>query len=336
MQRDSFKIAGNQISAGEKREIRLRVGELYMANPVYIPITVIHGLRRGPVLFITATLHGDELNGIEIIRRIKILVDPMNLSGTLILVSVANPLGFIMQKRVLPDNRDLNRSFPGKRTGSIASYIAYEIFHRIVLCSTYGIDIHTATHGRQNLAHIRADLNIKKVRELAFAFGSEIILDIKADKNTLRREACKRNIPTITYEAGEPMKLQEDVIKKGITGIKNILASLKMYNLERTPPLFQIVVDQHKWVRVRRAGILNLAVKPGNAVEKGDLIGICFNPFNLEESYYEIRAPFDGLVIAVSSNPAIMPGSPVCHLFRLEKLKLKTIKKLTGYQYARY
>lgn len=325
-ERKPFQLGGIRVPPGERKDIRIKISELYVATPVFIPCTVLHGVHDGPTVFVTAVLHGDELNGLEIIRQVRVSVNPRLLRGTLILVGIANPIGFMLQQRDLPDGRDLNRSFPGRRTGSIASYMAREIFTKIVSKADFGIDLHTAGHGRINLPHIRGDLTNPRVRELAFAFGAEIIFDMAGENGTLRREACTRGIATITFEAGEPMKFENQVIVRGLLGLRNTLQGLGMYSFPRRPPAFQLIVDEHKWVRAPKGGILIMHVKPGDVVRKGQILAHSSKPFGTEA--VNIRAPYSGVVISTTTIPAVLPGSAVCHISKLDGHKLETIGKL--------
>lgn len=323
---EAFKIGKIEIPPGTRKDIRLKLGEMYIASPVYIPVTVASGREPGPALFITAALHGDELNGIEMVRQIRATLDVEKLKGTVVLVMIANPISFVLQKRDLPDGRDLNRSFPGRNLGSIGAAVAHYLFQKIVLKCQYGIDLHTAGRGRINLPHVRANLNESRVRDLAFAFGPEIIIDQLGEAGMLRVEARKRGIAVITYEAGEPMKFENDVIERGVQGIRNALSSLGFYPYERRPPGFQLVVDHHRWVRSQRGGILIMHVRPGMVVKKGDVIAHTSRPFGTEN--VNILAPFSGVVISVTTVPTVLPGGAVCHISRLEGMKLDMIDRL--------
>lgn len=280
--REPFEIAGMTVPAGRRKDIHLKITELCTATPVFIPVTVVHGAEPGPAMFLTAAIHGDEINGMEVVRRIRGDVDPKRLRGTLLLVSVANPISFIAQTRELPDGRDLNRVFPGRREGSMASHIASHIFTKVVKRADWGIDLHTAARGRVNLPHVRADMRVPGVRRLAHAFGAEIILDLEGDRGTLRAAATRAGIPSVVFEAGEPLKFQPALVEKGVEGVRNAIAELGMYPFERVSPLFQIVVDDHRWIRAERGGIMVLNVRPGDIIEKGEEIGLNTKPFGTE------------------------------------------------------
>jgi uncharacterized protein len=312
-----FEIIGKTILPGERRDLRLKISEMYTATPVYIPLTIVHGARPGARLLVTAAVHGNELNGVEMIRQIRADVDPALLHGTLILVLIANPIAFMMQSRDLPDGRDLNRVFPGTEKGSMAAQIASDLFEKVVLRADYGIDLHTAAQGRTNLPHVRADLKLPSVRRIAHAFGCEVVFDMAGEKGMLRHAATRAGVPMIVYEAGEPLKFQKALIRQGVAGIKNVMADLGLYAYPRTSPPFQFVVEDHRWVRSERGGIFILNVKPGDIVRKGEPIGVSTKPFGTEA--VELNAPYTGLVVGTSTLPMVIPGSAVCHLVKMGK-----------------
>jgi hypothetical protein len=310
-----FEIAGMSVPAGRRKDLKVRISEFYTATPVFIPVTVAHGARPGPVLYVTAAVHGNEINGLEMVRQVRGLVDPAELRGTLILVMIANPISFLTMTRDLPDGRDLNRFFPGRDRGSMASHIADAIFTKIVRKADYGIDLHTAAAGRTNLPHVRADLSSPVLRRVAAAFGCEVIFDMPGEEGMLRRAATQAGVPTIVYEAGEPLKFQKPLIRRGVEGVCNVLADLRMFEFERVSPPFQMVVDDHRWIRAQRGGILNLHVKPGDIIEKGNVIAVNTKPFGTEVR--RILAPHTGLVVGCTTVPMVIPGSAVCHLVSL-------------------
>lgn len=311
----AFEIAGMRVPAGRRKDLKIRISEFYTATPVFIPVTVVHGSRPGPVVYVTAAVHGNEINGVEMARQLRALVEPGGLRGTLILVVIANPISFLTMTRDLPDGRDLNRFFPGRDRGSMASHIADAIFTKVVRLADYGIDLHTAAAGRTNLPHVRADLRSPVIRRMASAFGSEVVFDMPGEEGMLRRAASQAGVPTIVYEAGEPLKFQMTLIRRGVEGVCNVLADLRMYAFERVPPPFRIVVDDHRWVRAQKGGILNLHVRPGDIIEKGNVIAVNTKPFGTEVR--RILAPYTGLVVGCTTVPMVIPGSAVCHLVSL-------------------
>lgn len=320
-----FEIAGMKVAPGHRKDVKVRISEFYTATPVFIPVTVLHGARPGPVLYITAAVHGNEINGVEMVRQMRTAVDPKRLRGTLILVMIANPIAFLNMTRDLPDGRDLNRFFPGRDRGSMASHIADALFTKIVRLSDYGLDLHTAATGRTNLPHVRADMKSPVLRRLSAAFGCEVVFDMAGEEGTLRRAASEAGVPTIVYEAGEPLKFQKNLVRRGVEGIQNVLADLRMFEFERESPAFQIVVDDHRWIRAEKGGILQLNVKPGDIIEKGQVIAVNTKPFGTEVS--RVKAPYTGLVVGCTTLPMVIPGSAICHLIALES-RYRVLKKV--------
>lgn len=322
-----FELGGITVLPGERSDIRVKISELYTAVPVMVPLTVVHGAAPGARLFVSAAIHGNEINGIEMVRQVRNDVDPKALRGTLLLIAIANPIAFMNLSRDLPDGRDLNRSFPGRDLGSMASHIAASLFDKVIRRADYGIDLHTAAAGRTNLPHVRADMSFPQVRRLAAAFGCEVVFDMKGEKGMLRHAATRVGIPTIVYEAGEPLKFQQNLIKQGVTGIKNVMSELGMYDYPRVSPHFQVNVEDHKWIRAEKGGILMIQIRPGDLVEKGDVIAIHTKPFGAE--VMRLKAPHSGLVVGTSTMPMVIPGSAVCHLVKLgpRHRQLKTMLK---------
>jgi predicted deacylase len=314
-----------KVAPGHRKDVKVRISEFYTATPVFIPVTVLHGARPGPVLYITAAVHGNEINGVEMVRQMRTAVDPKRLRGTLILVMIANPIAFLNMTRDLPDGRDLNRFFPGRDRGSMASHIADALFTKIVRLSDYGLDLHTAATGRTNLPHVRADMKSPVLRRLSAAFGCEVVFDMAGEEGTLRRAASEAGVPTIVYEAGEPLKFQKNLVRRGVEGIQNVLADLRMFEFERESPAFQIVVDDHRWIRAEKGGILQLNVKPGDIIEKGQVIAVNTKPFGTEVS--RVKAPYTGLVVGCTTLPMVIPGSAICHLIALES-RYRVLKKV--------
>lgn len=312
-----LRIAGTTVHPGETYEINLKVSEFYTATSATIPVTVISGSAGGPVLFVTAAVHGDELNGVEVVRQLICRVRPADLHGTLVLMPVVNRFGFLNQSRYLPDRRDLNRVFPGDRGGHMAGRIAHRIFSEVIRPCDYGIDIHTAAVDRTNLPHVRGDMANRDVRRMAKAFGEEILIHARGSDGSLRRAAVAAGIPTILYEAGESQKFQDRLIRHGVEGVRNVMVELGMTDGSKTTPAFRIIVKRSEWIRAERGGILILYKKPGDLVYAGDDLALNTNPFGRE--FGTIKSPLTGLVIGATTLPLVNPGAPICHVAKLEK-----------------
>jgi len=306
---------GTDIPLGSTVDVKLAVSETYSSMTLRIPIQIRRAQIDGPVIFVTAALHGDEINGTGAIRQL-IMHEELELErGTLVLIPVLNLLGFDRHSRYLPDRRDLNRSFPGSQTGSLAKRLAYKIFHEIVSRCDYGIDLHTAAVRRTNYPSVRADLGLPNVKELAVAFGSEVIMDGEGPRGSFRKEACRAGCPVITLEGGEVWKVEPSIVDSTVRGIKNVLRHFQMLGGSSEPPEYQIIVEHSKWIRADRGGFLKFHVKPGDIVEAETPLATNSTLLGKERSV--LRAPFDAVIIGMTTLPAVSPGEAVCHLGEL-------------------
>jgi hypothetical protein len=317
-------VGGRAVRRGSTVRILLKVSEHYTSTPVNVPVTVVRGRRRGPALFLAAAVHGDELNGVEIVRRIMTSASPDDLRGTLICVPVVNRTGFLAHSRYLPGHQDLNRCFPGHPQGTAATRMAHALFREIVAPSDYGIDLHTASHGRTNLPHVRAEMSNDRVRRLARAFGTEIIVDTPGPRRTLRAAATRAGVPTLLFEAGETFRFQRAMVARGVQGVRNVLAALRMIPGRRREPRFQVVVKVSEWIRAPRGGITEVLIRPGEIVYAGDEIASITNPFGREVS--SVRSPLTGLVLGTTTVPMVSPGDAICHVAKLERT-LPTVER---------
>jgi uncharacterized protein len=311
-------ISGIRVAPGETREIYLKVSESFLSGGIQIPVTVIRGRAPGPTGFVVAAVHGDEINGSDIVRRLIFDVDHEKLTGTLIAVPVVNIPGFLAQSRYLPYHRDLNRFFPGQHRGNNAERMAARLFKEIVLKSDFGIDLHTAADGRLNLPHVRGDMKDPRVRLMARAFGASVLVNQAGVKGSLRREATVAGVPTILFEAGETGRFSARVSQAGLRGVLNVLTAMGMWSGgEAARPPFQVIVRESDWLRAEKGGILDLSVKPGDLIYEGDVIGSILNPFG--RMVTQVRSPCTGIVIGVTTAPLTVPGTGIAHIARLKK-----------------
>lgn len=308
---------GQKIPAGASRDVNLAVSESYSSMTVNIQIHIRRATEDGPVVFVTAALHGNEINGTGAIRRLIMDEDFHPLRGTVILIPVLNLLAFDRHTRYLPDRRDLNRHFPGSAGGSLASRMAATIFNEIISRCDYGIDLHTASVRRTNYPTIRADLSDPGVCRIAKSFGSEIIINKNGPKGSLRREASRSGCPTFIMEGGEVWKVEPGIVETTVRGIKNVLRELDMLDGEPESPIYQLVINKSKWIRADRGGFLNFHVKPGDIIEKGQPLAT--NSTLLGREHDMLCAPFNAVVIGMTSLPAISPGEPICNLGKLPR-----------------
>jgi predicted deacylase len=308
---------GETIVPGETRDLELPVSESYSSMTVRIPVQIRRAVEEGPVVFITAALHGDEINGTGAVRQLIQDEDFRLLRGSVILVPVLNLLAFDRHSRYLPDRRDLNRSFPGSESGSLAGRMARLIFDEIVTRCDYGIDLHTAAVRRTNYPNVRADMANPEVRRLAEAFGSEIIINSQGPKGSFRQESCKAGCPSIIMEGGEVWKVEPVIVEAATRGVRNVLRHLGMLEGDQESPDYQIIIEKSKWIRAELGGFLRFHIKPGDIVEKGQLLAT--NTTLLGSARSTLEAPFDGVVIGMTSLPSVSPGEPICNLGMLPK-----------------
>lgn len=315
---DNFILADQSIPPGTKKYIEIPVSRLITGSPVSIPVQVFHGAYKGPVLWINAAIHGDEIQGVEIIRRVTELLNPKKLCGTIISVPIVNIHGFIHRDRYLPDRRDLNRSFPGSPKGSLASRIANLFITEIVQKSDYGIDLHTGSDGRNNLPHIRTNLEDTECRDLALIFGAPVIVDSKERDGSLRAAAIDINKKILLFEGGEANRFNESAIQTAVMGISRILAYLGIIEMEVLPPPYHVQIStKTSWIRAKKSGIARLETQVGDVVEKGNSMGIIYDSIGKKLS--SIKAHMNGLVIGKTETPLINQGDAMYHIAEVEK-----------------
>ncbi len=314
-----IEIAGQSVAPGERHRFDLDSPNLYTNTPLGLPVEIIHGRYEGPVLMVCAAIHGDELNGVEIIRRLSGFKNIDRLHGTLVLVPAVNIFGFIHQSRYLPDRRDLNRCFPGSERGSLASRVAYQFFNELVVHCTHIIDLHTAAVHRSNLPQIRAALDNPVVASMANAFSIPVIINAGLIEKSLRHSAGERGIPVITYEAGEALRLDERSIVTGVRGIVGVMRNLGMLPSRRirTVPAEPSVASSSSWFRAPVDGVFRPLVELGARVAPSDSLGVISTPFGAQETV--LNADADGIVICVNNLPLVYEGDALFHVARFGK-----------------
>lgn len=312
-----------KIALGERKKILLKTGETFSGTGAQLPIMVWRGVEKGPVLGITAAVHGDEVNGTGAIQ--KLIQNPsFDLKrGSLILVPVINIMGFERHSRYTPDRRDLNRTFPGTTKGSLAGRLANLMMKEVVARCDYILDLHTAATCRTNFPNVRADMENPDCVRLAKAFGTEVIVDSNGPEGSFRSEACKAGCPTIILEAGEVLKAESSVQEMTLRGINHIMEELNMidvpHGMSPEVPPHQMVVHRASWVRAENAGFLTFHVAPGDTVEKGQAIAT--NADLLGKVHETILSPNNGIVLGMTTMPAVYPGDPVIHIALPENRK---------------
>jgi predicted deacylase len=306
------EILGESVQPGTRWRLAWLGGESFAGDTLPAPVQVVRGGRPGRTLCLTAGIHGDELNGIEIVRRVLLELDPNHLAGMVVGVPIVNLHGFRRSSRYLPDRRDLNRYFPGRPRGSSASRIAHSLFEEVIHHCDAVVDIHTGTFHRANIPQLRANLAVPEVLALARGFGAEVVVHSVGGRGTLRRAATDAGIPAITYEGGEPMRFQTSEVDRGVNGVLRLLGSLDMLTTLGVSRERQEVYTRSRWIRVDEGGILLSRVELGDRVQGGDVLGTVTDPISNETT--QILAPESGRVIGLALNQVVIPGFATHHL----------------------
>ncbi|MEM1351256.1 MAG: succinylglutamate desuccinylase/aspartoacylase family protein [Pseudomonadota bacterium] len=325
-----FDIAGVSVAPGTRCTVHLPVSALPDHTPINLSVDVIHGQRPGPAVFVSAAIHGDEVIGVEIVRRLLRAPQLNALRGTLLVVPVVNTFGFLNRSRYLPDRRDLNRCFPGHRSGSLGARLANIFLHEIVLRCDTGIDLHSAAVHRSNLPQIRLSPGDKRSHEMAMVFGAPVVLTSPLREGSLRAEAAERGTPVLLFEAGEGLRFDEMAVRAGVVGILRVLHALDMVpakgiaRAKARPYLCQ----SSSWVRAPAGGLLRTFRAEGETVERGDILATVADPFGAVET--DIAAPEPGVLIGRAVLPVVNEGDAVFHLARLDpRASDATVENLT-------
>ncbi len=315
-----FAIGDQLVKPGQRTCIDLPVPGLYTHTPLALPVHVLHGNTPGPTLFVSAAIHGDEINGVEVIRRLLKLSLLKSMKGTLLAVPVVNVFGFLHLSRYLPDRRDLNRSFPGSESGSGASRLANLFAREIIERSNYGIDLHTGAIHRANLPQIRANLEDETTLRLASAFGVPVMINSDIRDGSLRQYAAEKGVPTLLYEAGEALRFDEACIRGGVRGVLSVMREIGM--LRRTPrgkgkPTDPVLAKRSAWVRAPISGVFRPTKDLGDRVHKGQAIGVIADPFGTDEVMVE--ANVNGLIIGHTRLPPVHEGDALVHIAQFHR-----------------
>ncbi len=315
-----LEMNGVQIPPGTRETMLIPVSRRFSGGEVSLPVSVLHGRNPGPSLFVSAAIHGDEINGVEIIRRLLKRARLSRLSGTLIAVPVVNVYGFVGMTRYLPDRRDLNRCFPGSPRGSLAARLANTFMTEIASKATHGIDLHTGSLHRANLPQIRGSLEVPGTEDLARSFGAPVILDAALRPGSLRESVNALGVPIIVYEAGEALRFDELAIRAGLQGVLAVMRDLGMIAKVRSKRrrVDPFVARSSKWVRAPESGILVTRLKLGARVEQGQILGHVSDSLAQEE--IPIISGTAGVVIGRTNLPLVNEGDALFNIGVFEKL----------------
>jgi predicted deacylase len=310
---EPLRMLGAEVLPGTSTRLAWSVKDSLAGISVPTPVLVVHGKNPGPRVCLTAALHGDELNGIEVVRRVMYDLQPDKLSGTVIGVPIVNLQGFRRASRYLPDRRDLNRYFPGRPTGSSAARIAHSFFNDVIVHCQYLVDLHTGSFRRANLPQLRADLTKPAVAELTRNLGAIVVLQSRGTRGSLRRAAVDAGIPAVTLEAGEPLNIEPDAVQQGVQSVESLLSKLNMYPYKglwarKSEPVYY----RSTWIRVPAGGILLNKARLGERVKKDQMLGVVTDP--ITNASHEIHAPISGRLIGMAMNQVMLPGYAAYHI----------------------
>jgi predicted deacylase len=312
--RAGITIAGRTVEAGTRQTVEIPVSTLSDHTPVTLSAHVIHGGRDGPSVFVSAGIHGDEVIGVEIVRRLLRSKNLKALRGTLIVVPIVNTFGFLNHSRYLPDRRDLNRCFPGSPLGSLGSRLAYIFLNEIVARCSLGIDLHSAAINRINLPQVRVSANNRETMRLAQVFGAPVILTSALRDGSLRQEARKVGVDVLLYEAGEGMRFDEMSVRAGVAGILRVLKEVGM--LPRAgiaaPKAAPLLCSNSHWLRAPAGGLLRMYKAEGDVVAEGDLVAAIADPFGQGE--IEVRTRYGGIIVGRAVVPIVHEGDALFHI----------------------
>ncbi len=305
-------IAGKEIAPGEFKQVDINIARLPSHTLIDTPIFVSRGIEEGPVLALTAGMHGDEINGMEIVRRIidSGLHHPKR--GTVVCMPIVNIYGFLNYSREVPDGKDINRSFPGNKNGSLASRVAYHLMKEVVPFIDYGIDFHTGGAMRTNYPQVRAVMKDQTNLALANAFHAPFTIDSPFRPNSLRKEASRHGKNIIVYEGGESLRFDHQAIEEGIAGTLRLMKHLNMIDWASDPKETNKIIWSTSWIRAKYAGLFQANIQCGNLVTKGDWVGTITDPFG--EFKEQILAPETGYVIGLNNIPVINAGDALMHI----------------------
>jgi len=315
--RESFSIQGEEVPPGSRRRIEIPVARYVTGDWLHLGVEVIHGARRGPTVWLSGAVHGDELDGVEVIRAVMGELDPRTLAGTVLAVPVVNVFGFVEESRYLPDRRDLNRSFPGSKDGSMAARLAHLFMTEIVARCTVGIDFHCGSDARENLPQLRGNLDDEELKALALSFGAPFAIHNRPPRGSLRRAADEVGARTLVYEAGEAGRFTEAAIQAGLRGTLRVLKQLGMVRKAPRRNRRTRIARKTWWIRAPRSGICRLEAQLGDEVGRGRRLGGVYEL--LGEADVPVKASRSGVVIGRRVNPLVYQGEAVVHLARPEE-----------------
>ena len=313
--KDILVILGEKIGLGESKTIDFNIAKLYTTTKIEIPIIIERALKPGPTILLTAAIHGDEINGVEIVRQIIARKINKPIRGTIICIPILNIFGFLNASRDFPDGRDLNRRFPGTRTGSLASRVAYHFTNKILPHADYCLDFHTGGASRFNAAQVRINPDNPKQLKLARIFNAPFTVLSRNIKKSYRALCDSKGIPIILFEGGKSLNSNKQIIRYGVSGVMRFLDHLKMLNKKYKVPQSitnTVIIEKSKWIRAQKSGLLHLKVRCNKKVEKGEILATITDPYG--KMRFNVLAPNDGFILNVNQAPIVHQGDAIFNI----------------------
>lgn len=310
-----ISILGEAILPGESKTIDMEIAKLHTMTPLKIPIIVERSKFDGPTILLSAGLHGDEINGVEIVRQIIIQKINKPKTGTIICIPVINVFGFINQKREFPDGRDLNRIFPGNKSGSLASRFAFHLLNEVLPHVDYAIDFHAGGASRFNVAQVRIAPNNPELKALADVFHAPFALYSKNIVGSYRNACDKLGVKILLFEGGKSIDLNEEITEQGVEGSKRVLKHLGMLNDRQNitvPDDETIYIKKSSWIRAKYSGMFHSITMVGSFIEKGQLLATISDPYGKIE--HKVKSPNSGYIINVNEAPIVYQGDAIYHI----------------------
>lgn len=312
---ESFELLGTEIKPGRGARVTLEVAKLHTNTPIQIPVIVQHARKKGPTLLLLAGLHGDEVNGTEVVRRMIKKGWHKPSYGTVICIPVFNIFGFLNLSREFPDGRDLNRSFPGTKNGSLASQFAYIFMKEIAPLADVVIDFHTGASQRNNYPQTRCDFKDLETKKLCDIFAAPFTIDSKLIAKSIRHAVTKIGKKYILFEGGKANRIDNFIVNEAIAGTKRVMTELGIRYFDQDPPEKKsVIISYSRWVRASSSGVLNLRIQNGQFVDKGTILATIADPYG--KFARSVKAPFDGYIFNVNETPLVNKGDALFHMGR--------------------
>ena len=312
---ETLKILGEQVGPGEKKEVQFNVAKLHTQSNIDVPVIIARSKKPGPTILITAGIHGDEINGVEIVRQIIAKGINIPKKGTTICLPVINVFGFVHMDREFPDGRDLNRVFPGSRQGSLASRVAHKLITEIVPHADLILDFHTGGSDRFNAAQIRIGRSKPELEELAKIFGAPVVLYSRNLKKSFRNACYRLGVPILLFEGGKSFHIDATITNTGVNGAKRILNHYGMLRSKfkaSKPKKSCVFIQESKWIRANYSGMFRSSAKINQTVEKNDVIGHITDPYG--KFHHFVKSPYPGYIFSVNHSPIVYQGDALFHI----------------------